>query len=82
MSETTVAYITSIVRHALAGIGAALVMHGWITPTQVDAFVGSNTEVIIGILSYLASQWWSIMNQHAWIVELRGVRAQSAIRVK
>ena len=56
-------YITSIIRHALTALGALLVGKGIIDQDTADQMVSGNTDIILGVISYLIGQacsWWTI----------------------
>lgn len=56
-------YLTSIIRHALTALGALLVGKGIIDQDAADQMVSGNTDIILGIISYLIGQvcsWWTI----------------------
>jgi hypothetical protein len=55
MTPTATLFWSSIIRHALAGIGAVIVAHGYATPGNANAYI----EELTGAALYVASQMWS-----------------------
>ena len=56
-------YLTSIIRHALTALGGILVAKGIIDQDVADNMVNNETEVILGLISYVLGQvcsWWTI----------------------
>ena len=56
-------YLTSIIRHALTALGALLVGKGIIDQDTADQMVNGNTDIVLGVISYLIGQvcsWWTI----------------------
>lgn len=56
-------YLTSLVRHGLTALGALLVAKGIIDQDTADQMVNGNTDIVLGVISYLIGQvcsWWTI----------------------
>lgn len=59
MLDIVLAQLGSFIRHALAALAGALILHGVITPDHADAItnlVGPLTQIISGLLMYVISQ--------------------------
>ena len=56
-------YLTSLIRHGLTALGALLVAKGIIDQDTADQMVAGNTDIVLGVVSYLIGQvcsWWTI----------------------
>ena len=56
-------YLTSLIRHGLTALGALLVAKGIIDQETADQMVAGNTDIVLGVVSYLIGQvcsWWTI----------------------
>jgi hypothetical protein len=51
--------VRSYVRLALGVVGGALVANGVVGPETAEAFVGSTTEIVVGLVPIMASAVWS-----------------------
>lgn len=48
--------IKSLVRHALSGVGYILVYKGITTPEVADAAMNANTDLLVGVITFLIGQ--------------------------
>lgn len=56
-------YLTSLIRHGLTALGALLVAKGIIDQDTADQMVAGNTDIVLGVVSYLIGQvcsWWTV----------------------
>lgn len=53
-------YAASAVRHLLSAAGGALVSLGVLSPDTLNQFVDTNSVVLIGLISYLVAQYFSV----------------------
>lgn len=53
--------IGKVVRYGFTAIGAVLVSRGAITEDQANAFVSTNTEIVVGVVTMLAGPLYSIL---------------------
>ena len=56
-------YISSIVRHGLTFVGGLLVAKGFIDEETANSFVAVNSELVLGLVTYLVGQLLSFYDK-------------------
>lgn len=56
------AYLASIVRTSLAALAGFLVVNNILPQEMVEAFVNTNTTLVVGIIMWIVTQGWSSLN--------------------
>jgi len=56
-------YVGSFIRQGLSLLAGILITKGIVTPETAGQLVSSGAEVLIGLVSYLIAQVWSIKDK-------------------